>query len=85
MSYKSKKGKTTVKSEPVEKPVMPPQRPTVDLMDFDSWWALRASKIPAHHRKEVIRADFRGRGISMKESVVDFDKALEEYGIKLTS
>lgn len=53
------------------------------LVDFDGWWAARATKIPGHHHKEIIKADFRGRGLSMMETMEDYDDALKDYGLKL--
>lgn len=55
-----------------------------ELIDFDGWWASRATKIPAQHHKEIIKADFRGRGLSSKESMEVFDAALDKYGVKLS-
>lgn len=57
--------------------------PAPNAIDFDGWWAARAAKIPPQHHKEIIKADFRGRGLSMMETMEDFDEALKEYGIKL--
>ncbi len=57
---------------------------SADLIDFDGWWAARSAKIPGHHYKEIIKADFRGRGLSTMETMEDFDEALKEYGIKLS-
>lgn len=53
------------------------------LVDFDGWWAVRSTRVPSHHHKEVIKADFRGRGLSTMETMEDFDEALKEYGLKL--
>ncbi len=54
-----------------------------ETVEFDVWWASRQSQIPAHHHKEIIKADMRGRGVSMKETMQDFDEALKKYGIQL--
>jgi hypothetical protein len=54
-----------------------------DKVEFEEWYASRQAKIPAHHHKEVILADFKGRGLSMKETMQAFDEALKRYGIKL--
>lgn len=56
--------------------------PEQEIFEFDVWWVLRQSKIPAHHMKEVIKADMRARGVSDKETLECFDKALKDYGIK---
>lgn len=55
-----------------------------ELVDFDGWWAARATKIPTHHYKEVIRAHFGGRGLSAQETMADYDEGLSEYGVKLS-
>ncbi len=60
-----------------------PEAAGVQKLDFDAWWALRGKKIPKHHHKEIIKADFAGRGLDDKESIEDFDRALEMYGVKL--
>lgn len=61
----------------------PHVEPLHPKIDFDSWWALHMGKIPAQHKKEVIKADMRGRGLSDKETSQEFDRALSLYGIKL--
>lgn len=53
-------------------------------MLFDAWYAMRAQAIPSKHMKEILRADFAGRGLSNKETVEKFDMALEKYGVKLS-
>lgn len=60
------------------------QQEDADTIDFDGWWAARQTKIPRQHHKEVIKADFRGRGLTTKETMADFDAALVQYGIKLS-
>lgn len=52
-------------------------------VDFNVWFAMREKKIPAQHMREIIWADFRGQGLSGKETVADYDAALAKYGIKL--
>ena len=52
-------------------------------VDFDAWFVMREHKIPKHHHKEIIKADFRGRGLEQCESLEAFDAALTKYGIKL--
>lgn len=53
-------------------------------LDFDAWFASRGAKIPRHHRKEILRADFSARGLGQCESLEDFDDALNQYGVKLS-
>lgn len=52
-------------------------------VEFDAWYAARSASIPAIHKKEIIKADFKGRKVPMIASMEDFDKALEKYGVKL--
>lgn len=52
-------------------------------ISFDTWWMRRSKMIPQAHRKEIIKADFKGRGMKDKAKTSDFDKALEKYGLKL--
>lgn len=52
-------------------------------VEFDAWWASRSSMIPAMHKKEIIKADFKGRKVPMVSSMADFDEALKKYGVKL--
>ncbi len=54
-----------------------------EKVDFDAWFAMRSGKIPAQHHKEIIKADFKGRGLEQCESLSDFDAALRKYGVKL--
>ena len=52
-------------------------------VDFDAWWAMNENKIPQQHRKEIILADFRARGLSLKETMQSYHDALKKYGVKL--
>lgn len=53
------------------------------LVSFDSWYHQRSHQIPRQHRKEVIQADFKSRGLGKKATMEEFDKALKLYGVKL--
>ena len=57
--------------------------PPEEKVDFDAWHVLRSKKIPRAHHKEIIKADFKGRGLGQRESLKDFDDALAKYGVKL--
>ena len=57
--------------------------PPVVKIDFDAWWAMNEKKIPAHHHKEVILADFRARGLSLRESIQSYNDGLKRYGLKI--
>jgi len=50
---------------------------------FEGWWAMRSTKIPVQHYKEIVKADFVARGLGPKETVKTFDDALALYGVKL--
>jgi len=52
-------------------------------MQFDGWYALRSSVIPAIHKKEILKADFKGRKVSMVSTMAEFDEALKKYGVAL--
>jgi hypothetical protein len=69
----------------IVKPTTVPEtaQPSLPLVEFEVWWATTAKKIPIHHRKEIVKADFMARGLSLREPAVVFNKALEQYGLKL--
>lgn len=52
-------------------------------VDFNVWFAMREKKIPVQHLKEILWADFKGRGLSGQETVATYDAALAKYGVKL--
>lgn len=52
-------------------------------VSYDSWYHQRKHKIPKQHRKEIIWADFKSRGVKEQATVGEFDKALELYGVRL--
>jgi hypothetical protein len=60
-----------------------PEMDKPELMDFDTWHAIRQGQIPMQHRKEVLKADFRARGLLALATMEQFDQALEKYGVKL--
>jgi hypothetical protein len=57
--------------------------PAQPKVDFEAWWAVVSKKMPSQHRKEIVMADFTSRGLSKKESTGVYNKALEQYGVKL--
>lgn len=55
-----------------------------NVISFDQWWMQLIRKIdirPSY--KEIIKADFKSRGLINKALQEEWDKALELYGIKL--
>lgn len=71
----SKSKKTVEKQQPAA--------PAVPTVDFNVWFAMREKKIPGQHLREIIAADFKGQGLSMRETLAAFDAALAKYGVKL--
>lgn len=59
------------------------ERKVEQSVTFDVWYGGRQADIPAHHRKEVIKADFRARGLEGLKTRKEWDQALEAYGVKL--
>lgn len=55
----------------------------IEKVDFDAWFAMRSKQIGKQHHKEIIKADFKSRGLGQNESLEDFDEALRKYGVKL--
>ncbi len=55
--------------------------PVAEKIFFDQWWANVSSRIPATHHKEVIFADFKARGLTLRESTADYEIALKMYGL----
>ena len=58
-------------------------KPIEEKIDFDAWYSMREKRIPTQHQKEILKADFKGRGLGQYESFADFDAALKKYGVKL--
>ena len=54
-----------------------------EMLDFDVWFDMRKNSIPKHHHKEIIKADFKARGLKDSGTAESFDEALRKYGIKL--
>lgn len=53
------------------------------LMEFEEWYSLREGLIPAHHHREIIKADFKARKVPNMATLKEFDEALRRYGISL--
>jgi hypothetical protein len=54
-----------------------------ELVDFETWYSIREPKIPGHHHREIIKADFKGRKVPALATMAQFDEALKKYGVKL--
>lgn len=59
------------------------ERKVEQTVSFDVWYAGRQADIPGHHRKEVIRADFKARKVEGQKTRKEWDEALAAYGVKL--
>ena len=70
---KSKKSKEQPMATTVEAPTV----------SFDVWFAMREKKIPGQHLREIIWADFKGQGLSKRETLAVYDAGLAKYGITL--
>jgi len=77
---KNEKNQVIEKEEEVAVVVV---EPVVELVEFETWFSVRASKIPACHHREIIKADFNARKVPVMASMVDFDAALKMYGVVL--
>lgn len=87
MAKKNKHGKDMgldVAEQAIEQaPQEAPKKAEAPKVEFDAWYAARAAAIPAVHKKEIIKADFKGRKVPMIATMDDFDEALKKYGVKL--
>lgn len=52
-------------------------------IDFDGWHAMRKHLIPALHKKEILKADFKARKVPALATLREFDEALKKYGVQL--
>lgn len=79
-----KKMEMAKKDEAAKTAPQPKAKPEADVIDFDMWWMGMIRKVdmrPSY--KEIVIADFKARGFSMREKQEDYDRALELFGIKL--
>jgi len=54
-----------------------------DLKEFDVWWMDINRRVTMKPwMKEIVKADFKGRGLSNKETMERFDDALRVFGLK---
>ena len=68
--------------EVVAAPVEEPKAEEVKVQ-FDGWYAMRSGVIPAIHKKEILKADFKGQRVPMIATMAEFDNALKKYGVTL--
>lgn len=64
-------------------PGEPRRRAEAPKVQFDGWWAARSAMIPSIHKKEIIKADMKGRKVPMVATMAEFDEALKKYGVVL--
>ena len=54
-----------------------------DLREFDVWWMDINRRVTLKSwMKEIVKADFKGRGLSNKETIEIYDDALRVFGVK---
>lgn len=54
-----------------------------ELVDFDQFWMSLPGKVQLpFHLKEILKADFKARGLSLKEPMSKYDAALRKFGYK---
>lgn len=86
MAKKSKKEEVAAAADAVEASAPENQEISAsveELIDFEAWYALREAAIPAHHHREIIKADFSARKVPAMATLAQFDDALRKYGIEL--
>jgi len=66
-----------------QQPSEPEAAPAMDKMEFEEWFASREAKIPKHHHREILKADFKGQGVPDMASEAQWDAALKKYGVAL--
>jgi hypothetical protein len=87
MSNKSKQ-KIDMKSikeyEKAQRSLVKNETPNNQEIPFDQWWADRSAilKQPPH-MKEIIHADFKGRGLTAKHAVEKWDWAAKQFGLNI--
>lgn len=56
----------------------------IETVNFDQWWANRSSAIKlASHMKEIMRADFKGRGLENLNTMEKWDWAAKQFGLNI--
>jgi hypothetical protein len=54
-----------------------------DRREFDVWWMDINRRVTMKSwMKEIVKADFKGRGLSDKETIESYDAALRVFGLK---
>jgi hypothetical protein len=55
-----------------------------DTVSYDQWWMVANKKLKlSYHIKEIILADFKGRGYKTDETMERFNEALSLFGYKI--
>jgi hypothetical protein len=78
LKREEEKAKQQIKVEEVEQPV------EEQKISFDLWWAEVNKKLnlPAY-LKEIIWADFKGRGLKKDEAAAKYNDAIRLFGYKV--
>lgn len=74
MSKKKNRTEDVVSATLIEEPM---------LVEFEEWFSARENLIPAHHHREIIKADFKARKVPKLATMDQFDEALRQYGVNL--
>lgn len=54
-----------------------------DKMEFDIWWMDISRRVKLKSwMKEIVKVDFKGRGLNIKETKKRFDDSLRLFGVK---
>jgi hypothetical protein len=54
---------------------------TPEIVSFDAWWMVASKRLNLKGwLKEIIWADFKGRGLSEKETIQRYEEGLKLFG-----
>lgn len=87
MSNKNKQ-KVDMKSikeyEKAQRSLVKNEAPNTQEISFDQWWADRSAALKQPpYMKEIIQADFKGRGLSLKHTAEKWDWAAKQFGLNI--
>ena len=56
---------------------------SAEHISFDQWWMMMSKRLKLKaHIKEILHADFKARGLSLKEPMHKFESAMKLFGYK---
>jgi hypothetical protein len=54
-----------------------------EVITFEDWWLMREQQLnKPYHYKEILRVDFKARGLGKKELLEKWDWAAKQFGLK---